>query len=147
MCHSSGTALALFLPRATLPTSRFGFVMVDDPVHAMDPAKVDGLARVLERIGRTHQVIVFTHDDRLPEAVRRIGIDARILLVSRSVGSRVEVTTGSDPTSRYFDEAHAVARDRGVDEVVWRAGHSAAVPDGGGELVSRPVHGTPLRAW
>lgn len=112
-------ALALFLPRATLPASPFGFVVVDDPVQAMDPAKVDGLARVLERIGQTHQVIVFTHDDRLPESVRRLGIDARILEVHRAEGSRVEITTGSDPASRYFDEAHAVARDR-VDEVVWR---------------------------
>lgn len=113
-------ALALFLPRATLPASPFRFVMVDDPVQAMDPAKVDGLARVLERIGRTRQVIVFTHDDRLPEAVRRLGIDARILEVNRAEESRIEVTGSSDPTKRYFDEAHAVARDRGTDEVVWR---------------------------
>jgi ABC-type lipoprotein export system ATPase subunit len=69
-------ALAMFLPRATMSASPFRFVMVDDPVQAMDPAKVDGLARVLDRIGQTHQVIVFTHDDRLPEAVRRLGIDA-----------------------------------------------------------------------
>ncbi|MFW6090630.1 MAG: AAA family ATPase [Actinomycetota bacterium] len=113
-------ALALFLPRATMPASPFRFVMVDDPVQAMDPAKVDGLARVLERIGRTRQVIVFTHDDRLPEAVRRLGIDARILEVNRAEESRIEVAGGSDPTTRYFDEAHAVARDRGTDEVVWR---------------------------
>jgi hypothetical protein len=34
----------------------------------MDPAKVDGLARVLDRIGQKRQVIVCTHDDRLPWA-------------------------------------------------------------------------------
>ncbi len=113
-------ALALFLPRATLPASPFRFVMVDDPVQAMDPAKVDGLARVLERIGRTRQVVVFTHDDRLPEAVRRLGIDARILQVNRAANSRIEIVGSSDPTQRYFDEAHAVARDRGTDEVLWR---------------------------
>jgi ABC-type lipoprotein export system ATPase subunit/energy-coupling factor transporter ATP-binding protein EcfA2 len=113
-------ALALFLPRATLPASPFRFVVVDDPVQAMDPAKVDGLARVLDRIGRTRQVIVFTHDDRLPESVRRLGLNARILEVHRAEGSRVEVVSSSDPTARYFDEAHAVARDRGADQVVWR---------------------------
>ncbi len=68
----------------------FRFVVVDDPVQSMDPAKVDGLARVLEDAAKTRQVVVFTHDDRLPEAVRRLGIDARILEVSapRRIGSR-----------------------------------------------------------
>ena len=45
-------ALSLFLPRASLPESPFGFVIVDDPVQAMDPARVEGLARVLERTPR-----------------------------------------------------------------------------------------------
>jgi recombinational DNA repair ATPase RecF len=113
-------ALALFLPRATMEASPFRFVLIDDPVQAMDPAKVDGLARVLDRIGQTRQVIVFTHDDRLPEAVRRLGIEARILHVNRSEGSRVEVTSGSDPTQRYLEDAFAVAMDRRADDVVRR---------------------------
>ena len=46
--HALG--LALFLPRATAADSRFGFVVIDDPVQAMDPAKVDGLARVLSSV-------------------------------------------------------------------------------------------------
>ena len=66
-------ALSLFLPRATLPESPFRFVVIDDPVQSMDPARVDGLARALEETARTRQVIVFTHDERLPEAVRRVG--------------------------------------------------------------------------
>ncbi len=43
--HALG--LALFLPRATAPESPFRFVVIDDPVQSMDPAKVDGLARLL----------------------------------------------------------------------------------------------------
>ena len=62
--HALG--LALFLPRATAADSPFGFVVIDDPVQAMDPAKVDGLARVLSSVARSRQVVVFTHDDRLP---------------------------------------------------------------------------------
>jgi len=58
-------ALAVFLPRATLPASPFRFLVIDDPVQAMDPAKVDGLARVLEATASGRQVIVFTHDNRL----------------------------------------------------------------------------------
>ena len=40
-------ALSLFVPRATLPESPFRFIVVDDPVQSMDPARVDGLARVV----------------------------------------------------------------------------------------------------
>jgi ABC-type lipoprotein export system ATPase subunit len=64
-------ALSLFFPRATLDESPFRFIVVDDPVQSMDPSKVDGLARVLERAARARQVVVFTHDDRLPEVRRR----------------------------------------------------------------------------
>ena len=46
--HALG--LALFLPRATSPDSPFRFLLIDDPVQSMDPAKVDGLARVLSRL-------------------------------------------------------------------------------------------------
>jgi energy-coupling factor transporter ATP-binding protein EcfA2 len=59
-------ALAVFLPRARLPASPFRFLVIDDPVQAMDPAKVDGLARVLEKAAADRQVIVFTHDNRQP---------------------------------------------------------------------------------
>src|SRR5690606_16551166 len=69
-------ALSVFLPRATLPESPFRFVVIDDPVQAMDPAKVDGLARVLHDAAQTHQVVVFTHDDRLPNALRRLDLGA-----------------------------------------------------------------------
>ena len=46
-------ALSLFLPRATLAESPFRFIVIDDPVQSMDPARVDGLARVLESAPRT----------------------------------------------------------------------------------------------
>lgn len=114
-------ALALFLPRATSPGSPFGFLVIDDPVQAMDPAKVDGLARVLEEVAADRQVVVFTHDDRLPEAVRRLEIEARILEVTRTGGSTVTVTTVSDPAARYLDDARAVASDRALtDDITHR---------------------------
>jgi hypothetical protein len=46
--HALG--LALFLPRAMTDDSPFGFVVIDDPVQAMDPAKAGGLARVLSSV-------------------------------------------------------------------------------------------------
>ncbi|MEU4317010.1 AAA family ATPase [Nocardia sp. NPDC024068] len=106
--HALG--LALFLPRATVAASPFRFVVIDDPVQAMDPAKVDGLARVLAAVAWDRQVVVFTHDDRLAEAVRRMQIDARILEVQRRERSVVEVRLSSDPVRRYLDDARALLR-------------------------------------
>lgn len=103
-------ALSLFLPRATVEQSPFRFLIIDDPVQAMDPAKVEGLARVLAEVARTRQVIVFTHDDRLPETVRRLDLDARVLQVFRRDGSVVEVRECDDRVTRYLDDARAIAR-------------------------------------
>jgi energy-coupling factor transporter ATP-binding protein EcfA2 len=103
-------ALSLFIPRATLPESPFRFVVIDDPVQSMDPARVDGLARALEMAARERQVIVLTHDDRLPEAVRRLEIAAHVIAVTRRDGSVIEVAPVLDPVRRYLDDAFALAR-------------------------------------
>jgi energy-coupling factor transporter ATP-binding protein EcfA2 len=102
-------ALSLFLPRATLAESPFRFVVIDDPVQSMDPARVDGLARALEETARTRQVIVFTHDDRLPEAIRRMGITSTILSVTRRERSVVDVRTALDPVQANIEDALALA--------------------------------------
>ena len=110
-------ALALFLPRATMPDSPFRFLVIDDPVQSMDPVKVYGLAKVLAQVAKHRQVIVFTHDDRLPAAARHLQLDARILAMSRLARSQVTVTGDqhSDPAQRYLNDAWAIAHD---DEMV-----------------------------
>jgi hypothetical protein len=113
-------ALSVFLPRVTMPASPFGFLIIDDPVQAMDPAKVEGLARVLSDTARERQVIVFTHDDRLPEAVRRLGLAATILEVTRRPGSVVEVRRALDPPARAIEDARAISADRGVPDEIAR---------------------------
>jgi recombinational DNA repair ATPase RecF len=113
-------ALALFLPRATMAESPFRFLIIDDPVQSMDPVKVYGLARVLDRVARTRQVVVFTHDDRLPAAVRHLGLKARILTVSRLARSEVIVAgdRDGDPARRYLSDARAIAKDEELDQSV-----------------------------
>ena len=101
-------ALSLFLPRATLAGSPFRFVVIDDPVQSMDPARVDGLARALEDVARTRQVVVFTHDERLPDAVRRLDINATILSVTRRPQSVVEVRKALDPVRAHIEDALAL---------------------------------------
>ncbi len=115
-------ALSLFLPRMALPGSPFGFVVIDDPVQAMDPHKVDGLARVLAEFAATRQVIVFTHDTRLSDAIRNLQIDAQILEVTRRGQSAVEVRPVYDPARRALDDARALlfAQKEVGDEVLMR---------------------------
>ena len=101
-------ALSLFLPRVLLPESPFGFVVIDDPVQAMDPGKVDGLARVLHMAARTRQVIVFTHDERLPESIRRLQIPARVIEVARRAQSVVQCRETRHPAGQYLDDARSL---------------------------------------
>ena len=119
---SQGELLALsvsvFLPRAALDESPFRFAVIDDPVQAMDPSKVDGLAKVLHRAARTRQIVVFTHDDRLPEAIRRLRLDATLLHVDRRAQSSVDVQESRSPVQRYLDGARGYAKpDRLPPEV------------------------------
>lgn len=113
-------ALSLFLPRATLPESPFRFVVIDDPVQSMDPARVDGLARALEETARDRQVVVFTHDERLPEAVRRLEIAATTLAVTRRPGSVVVVHRALDPVKAYLEDARALVRTTDMPESAMR---------------------------
>ena len=65
--------LSLFLPRVLMPATPFGFVIVDDP-GAGDGRSAGRRARAGAHRGRQdmRQVVVFTHDARLPEAFERL---------------------------------------------------------------------------
>ncbi|GAB2850525.1 ATP-binding protein [Actinocorallia aurea] len=102
-------ALALFLPRVMAGRTPFGFVLIDDPVQSMDPAKVDGLAKVLDSVARHRQVVVFTHDTRLRDAVARLRLSATVLEVTRGEHSAVSVRPVEDEVSRALADARAVA--------------------------------------
>jgi recombinational DNA repair ATPase RecF len=107
-------ALSIFLPRATMANSPFRFLVIDDPVQAMDPAKVDGLARVLHEVAATRQVIVFTHDNRLATAVKELSIPATILEVTRRPGSVVDVRPCLDPPKQALKDACDLIKDQHV---------------------------------
>jgi recombinational DNA repair ATPase RecF len=111
-------ALALFLPRATAANSPFRFVILDDPIQAMDPAKIDGLVKVLSEIARTHQVIVFSHDDRLASVIRETGVDARLVEVVREIESRVTVRDNVNPAMRQVDDVFAIIKDERLSDDV-----------------------------
>jgi predicted ATPase len=105
-------ALSLFLPRTFLPENPFRFLVIDDPVQSMDPAKVDGLARVLALLAEHRQVVVFTHDSRLPQALKYLRLPATVLTVDRRERSAVRVRSGDDPVKQALHDAKALARTR-----------------------------------
>ncbi|MBB4929335.1 energy-coupling factor transporter ATP-binding protein EcfA2 [Lipingzhangella halophila] len=84
-------ALSICLPRTMVSGNPFGFLVIDDPVQAMDTETVEGLASVLAEVGRHRQIIVFTHDTRLPDALRRLGLPATIRAIQRDAMSNVQV--------------------------------------------------------
>jgi ABC-type hemin transport system ATPase subunit len=111
-------ALSVFLPRATSKDSPLRFVVIDDPVQAMDPSKVDGMARVLVEAATDRQVVVFTHDDRLPAALRNLDLPARIVQVIRRPGSVVELHPGGDPAGQHLSEARNLLAGDGIPAAV-----------------------------
>lgn len=114
--------LALFIPRATTEGSPFRFLVLDDPIQAMDPAKIDGFVDVLVDLAATRQVVVFSHDDRLPAALRRRSIGARLVEVTREAKSSVRLAEADTPAQRYVADVHATVRDELLpDEVKRRA--------------------------
>ncbi len=113
-------ALAIFIPRATSSRSPFRFVVFDDPIQAMDPSKIDGFLQVLTTLSADRQVIVLTHDDRLPAAIRASRTDARIVEVTRGANSIVHVAESNDPANRLLDDAFAIAADQAVPEDIKR---------------------------
>ncbi|MEV1062613.1 AAA family ATPase [Streptomyces sp. NPDC050263] len=110
-------ALSLFLPRAAAPDSPFGFVVIDDPVQSMDPAKVHGLAKVLHDLGETRQVVVFTHDTRLQRAFTNQEFPVTVLEVERQGGSAVTVRRVTDPVGQALADARALVRTPNLPQV------------------------------
>lgn len=111
-------ALALFIPRAMSPDSPFRFIVLDDPIQAMDPAKINGFVDVLVELAKSRQVIVFSHDERLPAAIRARSIPAQLLDVTREEGSVVVVRENESPAQRYIADAEAVILDEGLDDTI-----------------------------
>ena len=109
-------ALSVFLPTMTRPGSPFGFAVIDDPVQVMDEHAVGGLAEVLRDAAKDLQLIVFTHDKRLLEALRWQGIDYTQINVTRGGGSVVTCERVSDPASQRIEDARMFAEEAVADD-------------------------------
>lgn len=74
---------------ASVDAGPFGFLILDDPVHAFDELRIDRLAEMLSKLAETRRVVVLTHDDRLKEhlAARSIHCDTRLVDRENSTGA------------------------------------------------------------
>ena len=112
-------ALALFLPRATALKSPFRFVVLDHPIQAMDPAKIDGFVQVLSEIAvKPIRSLVFSTTDRLASVIRETGVDARMVEVVREAGSRVILRDNINPALRQVNDVFALMKDDRVPDDV-----------------------------
>jgi recombinational DNA repair ATPase RecF len=111
-------ALSLFLPRATTAESPFGFLVIDDPVQSMDPAKVNGLAQVLDELGKRRQLVVFTHDPRLQRAFSSQELPVTVFQVERGESSRVRIRKVMDPVAQALKDARDIAGTRDLPSAV-----------------------------
>ena len=75
---------------------------------------------MLVELAKTRQVIVFSHDDRLPAAIRARSIPAQLLDVTREEGSVVVVKSNDSPAQRYIDDATALILDEDLDDMIKR---------------------------
>jgi energy-coupling factor transporter ATP-binding protein EcfA2 len=92
----------------------FGFLVIDDPVHALDDLRVDLLARELTRLAADRQVLVLTHDGRLEEHLRARNPDLETVVLARDPDTAtVRVSARHSPwehllvlARRFVDGAH-----------------------------------------
>ncbi|MEV4715025.1 hypothetical protein [Micromonospora sp. NPDC049374] len=103
-------SLATYLPRATQPESPFGFLILDDPIHAFDTWRVRYLARHLMTLAERFQVVVFTHDDRLWRELRGLGaMPTHIRMDRHGHGRRqVRVSHVASPGIQRLDEIQRI---------------------------------------
>lgn len=88
----------------------FAFLVVDDPVHALDDLRVDLLTRELARLAGDRQIVVMTHDARLEEHLRARVSDTTVVELDRDPRSRaVTWSPHAMPWTTLLDDALEVA--------------------------------------
>ena len=85
----------------------------NDPVQAMDPGKVDGLACVLSTVAQERQVVVFTHDERL-SGVGSPFADSGARHRSGAPPGLAGGVPHHDPVSQYLSDARALVHTDGL---------------------------------
>lgn len=110
---SAGQRNALLLSPllASAEAGPFAFLILDDPVHALDEMRVDLLARILHELAATRRVIVLTHDERLREYLRMRDADSDVRAIRRvPLTGAVSVVPEKPTWEALLDDAAEVVR-------------------------------------
>ncbi|WP_285628261.1 AAA family ATPase [Kineosporia sp. NBRC 101677] len=116
---SSGQRNALLLAPLLAMTAGgpFGFVVLDDPVHAFDGLRVDRLANEIVKIAQSRRVIVLTHDERLREHLLAVSSSGKAHQIARDhTTGVVTIKNGSPMWEVLLNDAHAVIEVSGSAE-------------------------------
>ncbi|MDX2601661.1 AAA family ATPase [Streptomyces caniscabiei] len=94
---------------ATIESGPFGFLVLDDPVHAFDDIRVDRLAAVLAEISLRRRVLVFTHDERLKAHLMARSLNCHSWAISRDLETGVISLESTDELWRMLlDDAENI---------------------------------------
>ncbi|MGW4910141.1 AAA family ATPase [Streptomyces sp. NPDC004270] len=94
---------------ATTESGPFGFLVLDDPVHAFDDIRVDRLAAVLADIALRRRVLVFTHDERLKAHLMARSLTCQSWAISRDLETGVISLESTDELWRMLlDDAENI---------------------------------------
>jgi hypothetical protein len=84
----------------------FGFLLIDDPVHAFDELRVDFISRQIGRIAEERRVIVLTHDERPREHLLASPHDVDSRTIDRSaVSGTIEILDSSPMWATLLEDA------------------------------------------
>lgn len=111
-------------PRSPRP---FGFVVFDDPVHALDDFRIETLATFLRERAKEHQVLVFTHDERLAETLRMSTPESKFLTIERNPTSSEIVITPDEPLWQRLLEVCSASLNAGEHEPQVKPGVARAL--------------------
>lgn len=111
----SALALGFFLQRFAADDNPIRFMLLDDPVLALDEVRIDSLVELLNRYATEFdlQVIVFTHDLRIERAARSICAAANLHRLGYRNGE-LSITKSEAPAERLLRHANK-ALEQGND--------------------------------
>jgi hypothetical protein len=113
-CQLNCLGLAVWLMRATAPSSPFGFILLDDPVQSMDDDHAESfMAELIPNLLDTHQkqIIVLTHVRRISDRLRDLNIGRRLRLYHLEGYSQAgPVVTEQNKIAKLISEIEGAAK-------------------------------------
>ncbi|UUV29648.1 AAA family ATPase [Amycolatopsis roodepoortensis] len=104
-------AFVLALLLAAGKTDPFRFLVVDDPVHALDDLRIDAFATLVESyVTEGRQMVLLTHDDRLVDVLRLKVGQVTLVKLGRDRYGNLQCVDSTHPWQALVEDARSVLR-------------------------------------